>query len=629
LLAAATTAWAAPFVPGAIAQQAPDAGSQARIEQVISAGEQYYARSRHHGVLLSDDGGATWSQRSIGLPRRNVYPFDQVGEYQTITALASAPGATAALIAATADRLFVSDDAGSNWTAIPSAEPIGKNSFFTAVARSPHNHNELLVGTSFDGLYWSGDLGADWHDLSGRIRFLGRGAGFVEELAAVAFHPELAGGMAIAAGFGGQVYQSPDGRSWLPSPPPVGRVRALAYERVGPSWLLVADAGSERMRLAADATWQRIAALPAISPQQPDSAAERRRARAGNRSGLYVSAPTAATRLGELLALARRHEFDSIVVDLKDDFGRLTYDTELTLPRQLGAVRPVLDLATLVGEAHAAGIYLIARLVVFKDEPLYRWQEGRLAVWDEQRAAPWRQLLHAAESTTDNPQLEQREFWVDPFAPEVWRYNVDVATELARRGVDEIQFDYIRFPSDGPTERAVYRHRRPGMTKVEAIESFLKMARESVIAPVSTALFGFNSWHRMGNWIGQSIETLAEYVDVISPMFYPSHFPAAFLGSEPYLERAFTIYNTGVTRANELVSGRSVIRPYVQAFLIGGELGMERPEYGRYLIRQLEGTRAAAGSGFTLWNASNRYYMVTEPLNRFAGVPATAEAALD
>jgi hypothetical protein len=167
------------------------------------------------------------------------------------------------------------------------------------------------------------------------------------------------------------------------------------------------------------------------------------------------------------------------------------------------------------------------------------------------------------------------------------------------------------------------------MTKVEAIESFLKMARESVIAPVSTALFGFNSWHRMGNWIGQSIETLAEYVDVISPMFYPSHFPAAFLGSEPYLERAFTIYNTGVTRANELVSGRSVIRPYVQAFLIGGELGMERPEYGRYLIRQLEGTRAAAGSGFTLWNASNRYYMVTEPLNRFAGVPATAEAALD
>ena len=131
-----------------------------------------------------------------------------------------------------------------------------------------------------------------------------------------------------------------------------------------------------------------------------------------------------------------------------------------------------------------------------------------------------------------------------------------------------------------------------------------------------------------GNWIGQSIETLSEYVDVISPMFYPSHFPSSFLAEHSYLDRAFTIYRTGVDRAQELVAGRSLIRPYVQAFLIGGELAMERPEYGRYLIEQLSGTKEAGGSGFTLWNASNRYYMVTEPLKRFA-LPLTAESALD
>ena len=76
-----------------------------------------------------------------------------------------------------------------------------------------------------------------------------------------------------------------------------------------------------------------------------------------------------------------------------------------------------------------------------------------------------------------------------------------------------------------------------------------------------------------------------------------------------------------MTRAQRLVHGRSYIRPYVQAFLIGGELEMERPEYGSYLLRQLDGVQAAAGSGFTLWNASNRYYMVTESLLPYTTVP--------
>ena len=212
---------------------------------------------------------------------------------------------------------------------------------------------------------------------------------------------------------------------------------------------------------------------------------------------------------------------------------------------------------------------------------------------------------------------EQREFWVDPYAAEVWKYNVAVAAEIAGRGVDEIQFDYIRFPSDGPVERAGYRHRRPGMTRIDAIESFLALAREQVRVPISTDLFGFNSWYRSGNWIGQNIEVLSEYVDVISPMFYPSHFPNDFLSDRSYLERAHDIYAKGVRRARHLVQGRSYIRPYVQAFLIGGELRMEEGEYGRYLTRQLEGNRAAGGTGFTLWNASNRYYMVIEPLQPY------------
>ena len=333
------------------------------------------------------------------------------------------------------------------------------------------------------------------------------------------------------------------------------------------------------------------------------------------RNGIYVRADRAAAALPEYLELLNRHGLDSLVIDFKTDIGSLSYDSDLPLARAMGAAPGPIKLDRLIADAHAAGIYVIARLVVFKDPYLYDWDNHRLAIWDGELDEPWRHLVPAGG---DDPDAKvQREYWVDPFAPEVWQYNVDVAVELASRGVDEIQFDYIRFPSDGPVERARYRHRRPGQQRIDAIESLLALARERLEVPISTDLFGFNSWYRAGNFIGQDIDVLSEYADVISPMFYPSHFPGHFMTDRSYTERAYAIYETGVRRAQRLVRGRAHIRPYVQAFLIGRELRMEEDEYSRYLTRQLDGNRAAAGSGFTLWNASNRYYMVTEPLQPY------------
>ena len=337
--------------------------------------------------------------------------------------------------------------------------------------------------------------------------------------------------------------------------------------------------------------------------------------RAALRNGIYVRSDRAAVALPEYLELLNRHGLDSLVIDFKTDIGSLSYDSDLPLARAMGAAPGPIKLDRLIAEAHAAGIYVIARLVVFKDPYLYDWDNHRLAIWDGELGEPWRHLVPAGGDDPDA--MRQREYWVDPFAPEVWQYNVDVAVELAARGVDEIQFDYIRFPSDGPVERARYRHRRPGQQRIDAIESLLALARERLEVPISTDLFGFNSWYRAGNFIGQDIDVLSEYADVISPMFYPSHFPGHFLTDRSYTERAYAIYETGVRRAQRLVRGRAHIRPYVQAFLIGRELRMEEEEYSRYLTRQLDGNRAAAGSGFTLWNASNRYYMVTEPLQPY------------
>jgi hypothetical protein len=81
-----------------------------------------------------------------------------------------------------------------------------------------------------------------------------------------------------------------------------------------------------------------------------------------------------------------------------------------------------------------------------------------------------------------------------------------------------------------------------------------------------------------------------------------------------YLPRAKYIYQEGTKRAAYMVEGRSIIRPYVQAFRIGGELAFDQQVYSTYLVNQVQGSLQGAGSGFTLWNASNDYYMVTVPL---------------
>lgn len=362
------------------------------------------------------------------------------------------------------------------------------------------------------------------------------------------------------------------------------------------------------------------------------------RDQASQRFGIYLSAWQASSQLPQYLEFLQQHDLNSFVVDLKDDNGNLNYDSNVTLAHELGAIQDIINVEELVTQAHDAGIYVIARIVVFKDKYLYPWQDYRLAVWDEKDNSSWKNLIpkpiklteevttktsikeHEQQEESKKRSLEeyiQNEFWVDPFSIEVWRYNVAIASELVERGVDEIQFDYIRFPSDGPTENAIYRHQRPGMTKIDAIESFLALAREQINIPISTDLFGFNSWHRTGNWIGQNIERISNYVDVISPMFYPSHFPHHFLADNSYLERARIIYERGVHRAQQMVKGRSYIRPYIQAFLIGHELRMEEKEYSRYLINQIVGSQESNASGFTLWNASNRYYMVNEPLQPY------------
>jgi hypothetical protein len=359
--------------------------------------------------------------------------------------------------------------------------------------------------------------------------------------------------------------------------------------------------------------WKLVEKIQTEIPVPPERAA--RRSVAANKFGIYVAARQAA---GDLLKpyidFARSQGMNSIVIDFKDDFGYLTYDTALEAPQKMGAVKRRFAIDEVVRAAHANGLYLIGRMVVFRDKQLYNSDGFAYAVWDRNADAPWRYLKRTVDEETGTESFYQGEYWVDPYSEYVWDYNIAIARELQDRGVDEVQFDYIRFPSDGDLSRMRFRYKKPGMGKLEALESFLAKAREALTIPISADVYGYCGWARISNWVAQNIETYSRYIDVIQPMFYPSHFPRDFLGSMEYIPRARFIYEEGSRRAARIVEGRSLIRPYVQAFRIGGELRFTPAVYTSYLANQVQGAMQGGSSGFTLWNAANDYYMAAFPL---------------
>ncbi len=584
------------------------------------------------GVLeRSADAGTTWSPVH-GLPGR-VLPAYRAGEGLPVTAFATAPAgpadpaARAAIaaspgvkrpgfhlvtgdgpaLAAVGTRLFVSTNLLESWTEIDLSGTISPATYVTAVAIDPGDHEHWLIGTSYDGVYRSRDGGRTWTDLTQRRSLwpIYLGAGFFEEIAGLWF--TATGDLLLQAGFGQGFYAV--------------ELDPLAVRRLRP----LADGTDAYARLAwaLGVTGRQADAVPPTDASAADSnpaaehrsAAERlpaarRREAAADRTGIYL-APHNATndRLDEYFDYLERHGFDSVVVDFKDDYGRLTYASELPKAIAAGAVTPIIDPPELVRRARERGIYVIARVVVFQDRRLFAYDDHRYALWDSVSDRPWGVFRTVTDEETEERRTFQVEFWVDPYSPEVWQYNVDVAREIAGFGVDEIQFDYIRFPSDGDTSRIRSRFAVAGADRVQALEGFLAAAREAIDLPIGIDVFGFNAWSRM-NYLGQDVQRLAAYVDVISPMFYPSHFARSFLPQFSYLDRARVIYDFGTRRAIEMAGADTLIRPYIQAFLIGQELEFEFATYRRYLDLQVEASIAAGASGFTLWNASGRYYML-------------------
>ena len=337
---------------------------------------------------------------------------------------------------------------------------------------------------------------------------------------------------------------------------------------------------------------------------------------ATDRKAIYISAYQVRNDEGiqKYRKIVSDNNLNAVVVDMKDDYGYLRFEPRSELLQQKGRVTSYkIDVERFVSQFKEDDVYLIARIVVFKDRCLSQYGGSKYAVWNYKTGAPWvgvkgTETVTAEDGTEQEKLVYYDENWVDPYCEEVWEYNIAVAQELIARGFDEIQFDYIRFPTDGTNlGNASYRWRDTGMDKESALVSFLSYARKNIQAPIGIDIYGANGWYRSGTRTGQDVELMSEYVDVICPMFYPSHFEQDFLEYKPVEERPYRIYFYGTYRNTVMGRNRIVVRPWVQAFYIG--VRYDRAWYNKdYVRREIFGVRDSVNRGYMYWNNSGGYY---------------------
>mgnify|MGYP002515765437 FL=1 len=362
--------------------------------------------------------------------------------------------------------------------------------------------------------------------------------------------------------------------------------------------------------------------------------------KADGRKSLYVSAYQCRLQSGidKFKNIVKENKLNSIVIDMKDDYGLLRYETNDSLVKSKAKITQYhVDLDLLVREFKKENVYLIARIVTFKDKNLVNYGGNKYAVWNKNINSPWLGIREYEDvldpetgEVTGRNAIYYDEAWVDPYCHEVWEYNVAIAKELVARGFDEIQFDYIRFPTDGTNLRqASYRWKDEGMDKESALVSFLRYARENINAPIGIDIYGANGWYRSGTRTGQDVEMMEPYVDVIAPMFYPSHFENSFLNYAPIEDRPYRIYFYGTYRNTIMGRNRIIVRPWVQAFYLN--VAYDRQFYNEsYVQKEIFGCRDAANHGYMYWNNSGNYTTIQPDIEDNAPFTGTApEASLE
>lgn len=311
-------------------------------------------------------------------------------------------------------------------------------------------------------------------------------------------------------------------------------------------------------------------------------------------NAIYASAASVSNKqtLDSLIKIADTSEVNAIVVDLKDSTGHVYYSSNVPLAQEIGAVSPLLDPTTLVETLHQHHLYAIARIVVFED-PILAEARPAWAIHDSSTGGLWHTWNGLA--------------WVNAYRSEVWNYNVAIAKEAAAFGFDEIQLDYIRFPTDGPLDTADYGQTNNQQNRTQAIDAFLD-EMHAAIAPTHAYLaadvFGLTLWETGDGGIGQNLEQIAKRVDYVCPMLYPSHFADGSMGFAVPNDHPYEVVLWSLENASQRISQSSAkLRPWLQDFSLGQGIA-----YGPTQVKQqIQAAHDSGTSGWMMWNAGSEY----------------------
>lgn len=318
----------------------------------------------------------------------------------------------------------------------------------------------------------------------------------------------------------------------------------------------------------------------------------------------------------KLVHIADTTEVNSIIIDIKDYSGTISFSAvDPLLNGNNGGGCRTTDLKKFLARLHSKGIYTIARITVFQD-PYYTKLHPELAVLKKSDGTVWKDFKGLS--------------FIDVSAKPYWEYIVALGKEAYGMGFDELNFDYIRFPSDGPMKDVDYSWGH-GMSKAEALEHFfayLHGALSPTGAKLSADLFGMTATNNDDLNIGQVLERALPYFDYVSPMVYPSHYPPLFNGWGNPNEHVYDVVHYSMSRAVERAIAtttpvlhlgaqrigtstpalytkeaydKNKLRPWLQDFSYGGT-------YGAVEVRaQIQATYDSGLNSWFLWDPKNLY----------------------
>jgi hypothetical protein len=302
--------------------------------------------------------------------------------------------------------------------------------------------------------------------------------------------------------------------------------------------------------------------------------------------GVHVTMPLASLRgrLDEYLSIPG---LNTLELDIKDENGEVGFLAGAPrLARTIGAAKPYYRPKQVVAKARKQGAYLIGRLVVFQDPKLAE-ARPQLAVRTSDGSV-WRTTAGHA--------------WANPYDKRVWAYNVAVAKAAAKAGFDEIQFDYVRFPSDGDVDAAVFGapNRRANGWVIASFVHYAAKRLRPLGVRVSVDVFGLSATRDLG--VGQVPRRLARYVDAVYPMVYPSHYNSGEHGlDDPSSEPGLTVARSLAHFRREMRGRKAKLIPWLEDFSLGRT---RTPEEVR---AQIEAARKAGAAGYLLWNPLGEY----------------------